>query len=372
MCTNREIAVIDSGIEDIIKRAQQKFQERLTILRLWKSSLRNLPSLPPNPWIEKKLTTRLPLPRVSEYSTIAAVDGGILGEELRGFDVLIARAIVVTYTGVGKQVQVDYFPSFDPQSEVIIKESFESRTDFSQYSTLLRLKHEYSVSLEKLEIDPPDVLFIDGSVAPLFSDLSLNSDFPDLVQMLEMVKNTYRKLVRMAEEKGTVLLGIVKDSRSRELTRHLTSSVRKWKDFHSPGSIDDLTDTELMNGLLEEGERSSWFRSKIPLSLKSSSSIWVCYARPILSDDPVRLEVITFPWKDFSNRLDSALQVFYILCQHGLPIALPTNLQEADRQVKLKRRVSEEFVEELSLYFGIPVERLRKRRTFDSSFLHFT
>ena len=372
MASKRETVMIDSDIEDIIRRAQQRLQQRIKLLKRWKSSLRSLPDLGDH-WVDKQLVLKLPLPRVSAHSHIAAVDGGLLVEELRGLDVFMARAIAVTFTGVGKRVKVDYFPNFDPEPRIVIRESFESRSDLSQFSALFRLSMEYSVSLHRLQKDAPEVLFIDGSVTPLLSDLTVVSEDKELKAMLSSVKDIYRKLVRTAEKTGTVLMGIVKDSRSRDLTRNLQRSAKQWSKggYLSPGLAEDLLDTELSNGILDEGTRTAWFKTNPPSSLQLDNQIHVCYARPIASDDPVRLEVLVTQG-NLDTAVDKALQALYILCQHGLPIALPTNLQEADRQVKLKREMMDTVVEQLSLHFGIPVERMRKRRTFDSSFLHFT
>ncbi len=56
-----------------------------------------------------------------------------------------------------------------------------------------------------------------------------------------------------------------------------------------------------------------------------------------------------------------------MLSNHGLPVALPTVILEADERARLSISHLEAVIDQISISLGIPKEQIRKRRSFSSN-----
>ncbi len=364
---------IDSTIAEIIAKEHRKIRQR----EIWLTKFRRIeiPRLPSTVWKEEKLFHQIPK-KVSKYLRIAAVDGGLIQQELRGFDLILTRAVVPIFKGLGDRVTVEYFPEFNPRPQFSIHPSFESRQQLSRIATLKRLKTEYEIALQALQVQKPKILFIDGSVKPLKSDFS-NVNETEILQVLENeVKSIYLELVRESIRNETILIGLVKDSRSRELATHLSSTIIQWirerkiKTEEIKGHrlvLTTILDAELCSYLLEVGQRTAWFQSLTPswIPLNPKIEFWISYIKPVANDLPLRIEVV-YPIGEgwFKKHLDLALGSLYVMSQHGLETSLPSILMEADERAKIPLTTAEFIVEQLAMMLGVPLSFLKKRRSY--------
>ncbi len=325
------------------------------------------------PWVEKKFIHKIN-DTVPSITKISGVDGGLITEALAGLDLILYRAVGVTFHGIGKKVEAVYTPNFDPEPMVYLAPSLPSRQEFLKLATLYRLLVEYEIAIETIKFQNPTVLFIDGKVIPLSSDFQeLNNQSKNVTTIEMAVKAMYRDLVNIAHERNVLLCGVIKDSRSRNLSLTFSETIPEWirtKVIISKPvkgwrvNLSNMLDHTLCDGILHEGERTAWLRSHPPkwVSLKHPFEIWSTMVKPIKEDQAIKIEIIKF--NDLDAVVDIALGALSILSKHGLPIAIPTIILEADDRVKLSGDYLENIVNEISVSFGIPRDELRKRRAF--------
>jgi hypothetical protein len=243
----------------------------------------------------------------------------------------------------------------------------------------MRLYSEYEVARITIERESPTVLFLDGKVLPLKSDFITDSTQSNVLKQAELdVKMKYRQLVEAALNENVLLCGIVKDGRSRDFASNLGESIadlRRAKilgkeDSHGwVGVFNELQDDLLAAHLLEKDERLAWLEYDTPLWLPASkqSKVWATMLRPVVEDSPVRLEILVGEDEDRARAASEiALGSVVRLCQHGLPLAIPTIILEADERTKLSQEQLDLVLDQISLSLGIPKDQLRKRRYFTS------
>ncbi|MHA2253004.1 MAG: hypothetical protein ACXAD7_21755 [Candidatus Kariarchaeaceae archaeon] len=134
--------------------------------------------------------------------------------------------------------------------------------------------------------------------------------------------------------------------------------------------LSTILDQSFTSAILNKGERTAWISSYPPSWLSSmyKTEVWSCMVRPIIEDDPIRIEVlVNTNDENLLQSIDIALGSLSLLTNHGLPIAIPTVILEADDRAKLSNDHLETVVDQLSISLGIPKDHLRKRRAFAST-----
>lgn len=373
------LSFIDPEIAKLIVEEQMKLKTREEWFQRFRSHLDELPRLSGGVWKENSLIQDIP-DKFSKFSKIAAVDGGLIQTELRGFDLVLTRAVAPIFRGLGSQVKVDYVPEFNPKPAMTIFPPFETRQELGKVATLLRLKSEYEVAFQTIELQKPKILLLDGAVYPLKGDFG-GEPTNEVIQDLEAgVQRAYINLIKKAISNEALVLGVVKDSRSRSLTTNLISTIVDWirtkkisteltKGFRM--ALTDLLDTELTAHLLKLGQRMTWFQLTTPswFPLKPRVDFRASYLKTVLHDLPIRVEVaypLNEDWAE--NTLNHALGSLRLMTQHGLDTALPSILIEADERARIKQETADFIIEQLALLLGVPVTFLRKRRHYPIGF----
>lgn len=278
--------------------------------------------------LEKELHYPVSLTQID--GSIAAVDAGIVGEELHGFDFLVMRTVGVVFEYSGSRVKSHkYFPSALPQLDYDVRSGLDSH-DVMWHKSLFRLKGELNCAAEIIRTHSPSSLLLDGSIAPLLSDKP--SEDSEMRPLYEDVVSAYRSLYEAANKSGCALLGVIKDSRSKRFIEIIGR--------HSQGEagLQHTTDTAFLHFLLEAGERTCAFTySSKPTShqvLKDlgnwSEKILSFYIKPVKDDRPLRVEFLSGQ-KTFS---DVASLAHSLSCVHKA-YAYPAILIEADLRAAL-------------------------------------
>lgn len=367
---------------DNLEAAVRAERVRLEEKRKWLTSFKSISSTLidlKDPWKEESFIHKIP-ETVPKITKVAAVDGGVLSEAMTGFDLILYRAAGVVFFGIGSKVEAMYLPNIDPEPLIFFHTSLPSRFDFSKLSTLLRLKAEYDTAKMIIEEQSPTILFIDGKVGPLQSDLIEYSEQSDLIrETQDLVIRSYKNLVETALANQVLLCGVVKDSRSTETSHVLQnylpqmirekqidgSKIRGWRNM-----LSGLLDEYFGEGILDSGYRTAWLRSPTPkwLNVSSQAEIWSCLARPISEDVAMRLEILfSDQLIEIDKLINIALGAYNYLCNHGLPIAIPTIISDADSRAKLTHLHLETVVDQIAITLGIPKDHLRKRRSFHTT-----
>ena len=368
-------------LADVVETERLKIQKRKSWLARFKNQIDNIPALT-SPFLEDALIHPV-VNSVPEITKIAGVDGGVISEAMSGFDIILYRAVGSVFRGIGKQVEAIYIPSFNPEPQVFFHRSLISRLEFHKITTLLRLKIEYEVALQVILQENPTVLFLDGKVSPLHSDFSDGMGQSGIISQIEQeVKDIYRLMVKTSKEKNVLLMGIVKDSRSRDLTETLKEQIPIWlrtKEFEGTeikgwrNHLNGLLDQDFAEGLLQIHERTAWVEEIPPKWLMQSSMvIQSCLIKPIADDQPIRIEILCRQDNEQTSLITNqsiniALGALSVLCNHGLPLAIPSIILEADDRTRLSQSDLESVIDQISISLGIPKEHVRKRRSFRSS-----
>ncbi len=365
------------ALNEVIERERLRIQKQHNWIQQFSDLLTKLDILD-NPFMESNLVNTMPN-SIPSITRISGVDGGVVSEAFSGFDVILYRAVGVTFHGIGDRVQAIYTPNFDPEPSIFLTPSLSSRFEFSRISTLLRLLVEYNVATETIKIEKPTILFLDGKVAPLNSDFSdITTRSKDLAQMEAEVKEAYRNLISIADENDVLICGVIKDSRSRTLTSELIQQIPRWiregklksEDIKGWSKIlPEMLDQNFTNQLLKKGERTAWQETLAPnwLPPKYNAKVLTSLIRPITEDSPIKIEVLLTNFDNDNNIIDLAMGALSVLSNHGLPNAIPTIIIEADDRTRLSQEHLEPVINQISISLGIAKDQLRKRRAFRST-----
>lgn len=287
--------------------------------------------------LEKELHYPVPVSQVE--GKVAAVDAGIAGEELHGFDFLVMRTVGVVFEYSGSRVKSHkYFPSALPQLQYDVRSGLDSH-DVMWHKSLCRLKGELTCARELIVQHSPSSLLLDGSIAPLLSDKP--SEDSEMRPLYDEVVEAYRSLYEAAWQSGCCLMGVIKDSRSKRfieiIGRHTGTKAAGAPGGAEPGLL-HTTDTNFLHFLLKAGERTCAFTySSKPQShqvLKDlgnwSGKILSFYLKPVEHDRPLRVEFLSGQ-KTFSE----VASIVHSLSSVHKAYAYPAILIEADLRAAL-------------------------------------
>jgi len=261
---------------------------------------------------------------------IAAVDAGIAGEELHGFNLLLMRTVGAVFTYENSRVAShDYFPSALPALQYDMRSGLDSH-DVMWHKSLFRLKGELNCAADLMKKHRPAALLMDGSIAPLLSDKP--SEESEIRPLYDEVVAGYKSLYETAWSGGCTLLGIIKDSRSKRFIE-----IAQKHSQNEPG-FSHTSDTNFLHFMLEAGERTCAFSySSSPAKhqvLKDlgdwAGKILSFYIKPVKEDRPLRVEFLSGQ-KTFS---EVASLSHSLSCAHKA-YAYPAVLIEADLRAAL-------------------------------------
>jgi len=298
-----------------------------------------------------------PVKQVGVEGAIAAVDSGIAGEELHGFDLLLMRSVgaVFEYKN-SKVIGHKYYPSALPKMEYDIRSGLDSH-DVMWHKSLFRLKGELSCATQLIEKHAPSALLLDGSIAPLLSDKP--SEDSEMRPLYDEVVEVYRRLYETAWAKGCTLLGVIKDSRSKRFIDIIS------KHAQGEAGLAHTSDTNFLFFLLEAGERTCTFKySSSPSShqiLKDlgswSEKILSFYLKPVKDDRPLRVEFLSG-----QKTFEEVATLVHSLSRMHKAYAYPAVLIEADLRAALDEDEFERAYGSLFSKLGRSSSLLRLRR----------
>ncbi|MCD6227399.1 DNA double-strand break repair nuclease NurA [Candidatus Micrarchaeota archaeon] len=281
---------------------------------------------------------------------IGAVDSGMIAKEFMGFDIISLRAIGGLYSYNNDNLtNVSYYPSKYPNPEMIFVHGSEKDYSFKKRS-IIRLTSELKIANILAEEHHPDIILLDGSVAPLPCDKPSESDdeaFDSYNRLIEL----YKSLYKTCYEKGINLAGIVKDTRGRVFLNNM-------KHLNLPENINDIF---FLNVCLSKGEmvKPILYGAGTHPTIEDISLPWpikVTYMSPSEYDSVLRVEIVEFN--------DDSVKTFndvYNLSSMSNKFAYPPPLIDIDLHARLR---SEDllFLDNQSKLMGL-IKR-RNRRPF--------
>lgn len=285
-----------------------------------------------------------------ENLKVAGVDGGLVKHSLHGIDIMLLRAVgVLFYYKNNKLDKVEYYPKAIPSP--IPKVVFDPLTDveFEINSNYERQLIEVNNARELVEKFEPNILFLNGSIIPHYTDRPAehSSLFPTYKKLIE----SYVKLFYKAMEKGTILAGVIEDSRGTRfcevINQVIMAKIQEATDIKL--LLNRTKDTNLLTYALKLNERSLIFKySSFPeqhpvlkeFGGKIANSIFCFYIKTAEFDRPLRVDFLT--QRDFTRTANAISSILLALAGHS-SYGMPSVLIEADQRAKLTEKDLELF-----------------------------
>jgi hypothetical protein len=256
-----------------------------------------------------------------------------------------------------------------------------SGQELDQLASLERLAAELRVTLSVLEEFSTDLILIDGSLFyhPRDRPPAASAASDKFQEVLAL----YRQMYNKAKEKGTTLVGVVKDSRSTRVVNImgeiLPHIIRAPAVFEMMQGVDYRwllkisRDCDILDTFLDEGERSFVFRFSSEIQQNSTahpnelsswaSQIWVTYVKTAQDDLPLRVEVLVGDGGNDVRLLDRALSAILPISWQHKEYGIPTPIVEADARARISHNESQIIIDRLMALSGLTYTALEKRRS---------
>jgi hypothetical protein len=312
---------------------------------------------------------------------IAGVDGGLIRRRFRSIDLILTRGVAVVFQfGPEEGPSVDFFPSAFPEPAIRPVMLTLPGPELDQLASLERIAAELRVTLSVLDEYHVDLVLVDGSL--FYHPRDRPSVGSAVYEKFQEVIALYRQLYHKAREKSTILVGVVKDSRSTRIVSILGDVLphilRNPSVFEMMQGVDYRwllkfsRDCDLLDTFLEEGERTFAFKYSAELIQNTNtlsddlsrwaSSIWVTYLKTARDDLPIRIEILV----DDSNgaaQVDKALSVILPLSWQHPEYGIPTPVLEADARARISNNETQLIVDRLMALSGLTYTTLERRRS---------
>ncbi|MFW9981223.1 MAG: DNA double-strand break repair nuclease NurA [Candidatus Thorarchaeota archaeon] len=314
---------------------------------------------------------------------IVGVDGGLVRKRFRSMDLVLTRGIaVIFHFGPEEGPTVDFYPDAFPEPRIIPLMLTLSSTELDQLASLERIAAELRVTLSVIEEFRPYLILLDGSLFYHPRDRPQSGSI--VYEKFQEVLALYKQLYNKARKKQTILIGIVKDSRSTRVATTmgeiLPHIIRSPEIFEMMQGIDYRwlikisRDCDLLDTFLEEGERSFVFRYSSELQTNTNNptedlsswtpSIWVTYLKTARDDLPLRIEYLSEDEHDIdTSRIDAALSAILPLSSQHPEFGIPTPILEADARAKITANETRLIIDRLMALSGLTYMSLEKRRS---------
>ena len=286
-----------------------------------------------------------------EDVAVAGVDGGVLGQQLHGLDIILVRAVaaIFHYSG-GELSEAEYYPSSAPHPRLIsVTEPIDAR-ELELITSVQRQLIELNIAVQALRTSCPDILLLDGSIVPQYVDRSQHGQ--KLTELYREMMDSFSKLYRACAEAKIPLAGVVKDSRSarfmdifgRKVLPSLNEGGLPSDEIstlsNNPEILEHSRDTVLLDHVLDVGERSFTFSytGNSAGALKDldkwGSKIFVFYLKTVPYDRPLRVEYLDLDGEP-TVAVDRIASLVYAMSAHHAAFGLPSVLIEADACARL-------------------------------------
>ncbi len=369
-------------VEEIerVERTKQKFGSVMQEIK-HKIDLGKYPAFVAN-CIETNFTTKISPTRLDGLK-IAGIDGGLIRKRFKSMDLVLTRGVAVIFqfqSNTGPLV--DFFPDPFPEPKAKLVMLSMSGPELDQLASLERIAEELRVTIAALDEFHIDIVLVDGSLFYHPRDRPPAGSIAD--EKFQEVLALYRQLYNKISRKRTMLVGIVKDSRSTRVVNTLGDILphilRNPTLFERMQGIDYRwllkisRDCDLLDTFLEEGERTFAFQYASELqqntnSLHSdlapwASKIWVTYLKTARDDLPLRIEMmIKSEGEEGINQLNRTLSAILPLSYQHPEYGLPSPIVEADARARISNNEARLVIDRLMALSGLIYSKLEKRRS---------
>ncbi|MBA7511298.1 hypothetical protein ES705_03289 [subsurface metagenome] len=350
----------------------------------------------PNYNIKENLVKKQVSPSNIRGLNVASVDGSSVVKKFMNVDFSFLKAIAVNYYFYKNHTsKIDYFPditgfnNYMVQANYINCEENAVETKVSMDMTFMEIKLLNELIEKNNSID---LIILDGSIVIMPINLIFSKDLEISIKYDKLLKE-YQTLYSNCIEKGIILIGSIKDTRTSALTHLLRNSIQMLKpsttkltDFikiNYRQIINYFSDLDLFNRVLKKSERSCIFNCKKELDKIRDTGIkkeipyyfpfsfYAFYLKTTLHDTPCRIEFFMdekHSLKDASEKADLISSILLPISSLNEYYGLPIPQIEAHRRSVFKPAEVNLLFNNLSRTlnsYGVSLlEKRRARRPF--------
>ncbi len=323
---------------------------------------------------------------------VVSVDGSSVVKKFMNVDFSFLKAIAVKYYFYKNQSsKIEYFPDISGFNNYNVQGTYLNREDnavdaqISMDMTFMEINLLNKLIEKKSDID---LIIIDGSVVIMPINLIFAKD-SEISKKYDKLLKEYKKLYSNCIERGIILIGSIKDTRTSALTNLLRSSIQMLKpnttkltDFikiNYRQIMDYFCDLDLFNRVLKKYERSCIFNCKKDLDkirdtgIKKEipyyfpQSFYAFYLKTAIHDTPCRIEFFMndkHSLKEASEKADLISSILLPISSLNEFYGLPIPQIEAHRRAVFKPQEVNLLLNNLSRTLSsYGVSLLEKRRT---------
>ncbi|NVM46069.1 MAG: DNA double-strand break repair nuclease NurA [Candidatus Lokiarchaeota archaeon] len=327
---------------------------------------------------------------------VVSVDGSSVVKKFMNVDFSFLKAIAVKYYFYKNQSsKIEYFPDITGFNNYNVQGTYLNREDntvdaqISMDMTFMEINLLNKLIEKKSDID---LIIIDGSVVIMPINLIFAKD-SEISKKYDKLLKEYKKLYSNCIERGIILIGSIKDTRTSALTNLLRSSIQMLKpnttkltDFikiNYRQIMDYFCDLDLFNRVLKKYERSCIFNCKKDLDkirdtgIKKEipyyfpQSFYAFYLKTAIHDTPCRIEFFMndkHSLKEASEKADLISSILLPISSLNEFYGLPIPQIEAHRRAVFKPQevnlLLNNLLRTLSSYGVSLLEKRRTRRPF--------
>lgn len=283
---------------------------------------------------------------------VISVDGSSVVKKFMNVDFSFLKAIAVKYYFSKNTIaNIEYYPDLNGFNNYSVQGNlFNCEENFVDAKTSLEMNFMEINLLNKM-IDKSadvDLIVIDGSIVIMPINLLFSKD-PELSKEYDRLLKEYQRLYFKCKDKGIILIGSIKDTRTSALTQLIKDSIQLLKPSSSRLNdfininyrqvIQYFSDLDLFNRILTQSERSCVFQCKRELEKIRDNDIkkeipyyfpmnfYAFYLKTVQNDQPCRIEFFLDENHSFSEAIEKADLISAILLpisslndRYGLPI----------------------------------------------------
>jgi len=341
--------------EEFAKRIVEIENKRKKIGELLREINSNTKLLLDQEVLEEKIIVSVSKAKLLEIK-VAGVDGGLVKRSFHGIDLMLLRAIGVLFNYKDDKLEkVEYYPEAIPTPTAKMTFDPFSTLEFELNSNMERQIIEIKTARETIEKLNPAMIFLHGSIVPHYTEKPGKDSF--LFPTYQRMIDSYKRLFEVAKEKGTIVAGIIEDSRGTRFCEIVNKNILSRAKAEITADIKPLLertkDSNLLSYALELNERSFVFRySSKPEDhpvLKEFGNelaylIFSFYLKTAEFDRPIRIDFLGN--KGIFKVANQLSSVLLALAGHS-GYGIPSVLIEADQRAKLSKKDLELFYHDL-------------------------
>ncbi len=283
---------------------------------------------------------------------IVSVDGSSVTKKYVNVDFSFLKAIAVKYYFKKNHIaNIVYYPDLNGFNNYLVQGNLLNKDEIA-------VEAKVSIDMTFMEINllnnmiekssDIDMIIIDGSIVIMPINLVFSKD-PEISKQYDRLLKEYHKLYLNCKEKGILLIGSIKDTRTSALCHLLRDSIQLLKPSHSRLTdfikadyrkvMEYFSDLDLFNRIMNKSERTCIFNCKREIDKIRDTGIkkeipyyfplsfYAFYLKTVHYDTPCRIEFFMDEKHSFKKASEKADLITSILLpmsslneHYGLPI----------------------------------------------------